>query len=375
MGDKPGIIILYHRQVVDGRIPYRYAVCGFSVHSWGMKPRRRSQPVVGFTHDQLELLASLAARVPLAGDEPEERPADPDAPALSAEDWKKLNRVARALGMDGAAAPAPGREPLVGGPKRARFLTPTGARIARQAAQVVHELEVLHTIGLQQREDGRVPFTCFPAHLVRYHHVLLPTRPSQRVLQPIDVSPEQRLGSGRRVATLLRSGQVLLAIGPAGLDVGPDIEVLPLYRSELCVAVPEGSRLARRPRTRRLMSPKELEDVDVVVAPAGHLSRTLFDEACKEVGARVAPAVELADVNLLHALSDGTRRVAVMLGDAFGASPPAYWPRIGESGSEAAGVDYCIYWSEAPYLGVETGQALVDVVRAVKKFEDEISSS
>src|SRR5262249_31987197 len=92
--------------------------------------------------------------------------------------------------------------------------------------------------------------------------------------------------SSERLLAAMDFGQIDLA-ALHGSQFSPDLSARPLVIEDLCFVAAPGTMAGRR---RRLI---ELERVQLALPPAGHLLRTLLDDAAAQYSVRLQPLWEV----------------------------------------------------------------------------------
>lgn len=251
--------------------------------------------------------------------------------------WRQLNRLSKALGF-------PLFETLpndrIAPTAFARALLPPAREIAAAAVR----FEVLAEQG-RGRLVGALSVGAYPAVVA---NVVAPALEAFAKLDTSDriavhlpmVDDSQRIGAGEGLLEQLVSGDLDIAVGPAGR--GTDgIEERFLYEWRL-VAVDPSQLLgpARSP-----IGAADLAGVPLLVSPVGHGSRRLIDETMRSAGRTYVAAVESASVEALVALARHGRGVAVLPDDSvLGAARHAFRPLRASKGGPALKGRYAVYW-------------------------------
>lgn len=236
---------------------------------------------------------------------------------------------------------------------RAKELLPTARRLV-EAAAVLHGGEEQVRVGGYPSVIGRIvaalPELLDPEAGVRFH----------------DVRDVSRADGGRALVEGTRAGVYDLAIAPAGLSIS-DVVSHELYRWSLrCVCGDEGDdAIVAAP-----VGPANLRGKRLALAPAGHRSRQLIEEAFVAAGETLLPAIETSSHELMWDFAmSGRGYAAIMPDDSFGQREllgkegrPA--PAFTHPGGSPLGGTYCVYYRSSGAVAPRLTQLVERLVRA-----------
>jgi DNA-binding transcriptional LysR family regulator len=161
-----------------------------------------------------------------------------------------------------------------------------------------------------------------------------------------NISEANRQDGGWRLVHDVASGRLDMAIAPAHLPEERLTE-RPLYSWRLRVILPEDeeSEPVRKLGRRKRVTPADIVNFRIAVAPAGHKSRELLRQAFEMADVNLKIALESPNQEFLQAVAQGGKQhVAVLPDDAFDAQGVKHAPSLYVRGSERKfGGEYALY--------------------------------
>jgi DNA-binding transcriptional LysR family regulator len=178
-----------------------------------------------------------------------------------------------------------------------------------------------------------------------------------------DISDQSRADRGESLVERAAAGEIDLVLAPAGYSL-PQLEALKLYAWKLRVVLPD-----EEPRRKlNSISLHQLNDLRFLVAPLGHTSRRLFDEAARRLNIHPRVAMELVDQPVMAAIArDSTRYAAIIPDDAFGAPDKNLGPAFRDADGRVVGGRYAVYYSRRNVTDAAEGSHRATAVLALAK--------
>ncbi|MBP0492562.1 LysR family transcriptional regulator [Pararoseomonas indoligenes] len=202
---------------------------------------------------------------------------------------------------------------------RGTLPTTEGLRLAAEFERLVGDFDLLMTQArdVAAQRVGTVRLAALPSIgttlLPRALARLRADRPGIQVLI--------RDAVARRVAALLRAGEVELAIGTE-LEADPELEAEPLIVDRMVAAVPFGHPLAGR-RSVRLA---DFAGVPLILTDPESSVRVLVDRAFAGQGLSATPAYEVTYMSTALGLARAGLGVAILPSSAVGTDSPGLMP-------------------------------------------------
>lgn len=184
-----------------------------------------------------------------------------------------------------------------------------------------------------------------------------------------NISEANRQDGGWKLVHDVASGRLDMAIAPAQLQeehlTSEQLTERPLYSWRLRVIFPgeHADRATAKLRDKKRVTPADIANYRIAVAPSGHKSRELLREAFDMAGIPLKIALESPNQELLRAVaSGGAKHVAVIPDDAFEAQDVTAAPELRVKGSERRfGGKYALYMrtEDAPGEDLSTHDAVI----------------
>ena len=126
--------------------------------------------------------------------------------------------------------------------KHLTHVTPAGQTIIEQAGEILRKVDSIKQVALEFSNEKKGSLSIATTHTqARY---ALPPVISEFIARYPDVSLHMHQGSPIQIAELAANGEVDFAIATEGLDLFSDLVMMPCYRWNRCIVVPEGHSLA-----------------------------------------------------------------------------------------------------------------------------------
>jgi len=162
--------------------------------------------------------------------------------------------------------------------KQLSAVTPAGQEIIAEAEQILQKVRNIRAIAQEHREENRGSLSIATTH-TQARHALPPVVAAFRKRYP-KVSLHMHQGTPMQIADLAARGSVDFAIATEALELFEDLVMLPCYRWNRSVVVPEGHPLTQiRPLTLEAIA-----EYPIVTYVFGFTGRSKLDQAFAERG-------------------------------------------------------------------------------------------
>lgn len=162
--------------------------------------------------------------------------------------------------------------------KQLSAVTPAGQEIIAEAEQILQKVRNIRAIAQEHREENRGSLSIATTH-TQARHALPPVVATFRKRYP-KVSLHMHQGTPMQIADLAARGSVDFAIATEALELFEDLVMLPCYRWNRSVVVPEGHPLTQiRPLTLEAIA-----EYPIVTYVFGFTGRSKLDQAFAERG-------------------------------------------------------------------------------------------
>lgn len=177
--------------------------------------------------------------------------------------------------------------------KHLTHVTPAGEMILKIAGNILQQTESIRRVSQEFRDESRGDLGIATTHTqARY---ALPPVIHQFTGSFPDVSLHMHQGTPMQISEMAANGDVDFAIATEALDLFSDLVMMPCYRWNRTVVVPEGHPLTKvKPLTL-----KALADYPLVTYVFGFTGRSKLDEAFREQGLEPKVVFTAADADVI----------------------------------------------------------------------------
>ncbi|MDR9439287.1 MAG: HTH-type transcriptional regulator CysB [Halomonas sp.] len=192
-------------------------------------------------------------------------------------------------------------------------VTPAGQAIIELAGQVLRLTENIKEVAQEHSDERRGSLAIATTHTqARY---ALPPVISDFTQKYPDVALHMQQGTPKQIAQMVSDGQADFAIATESLELFNDLVLLPCYRWNRCVLVPQGHPLAEM----ESLTLEALADYPLVTYVFGFTGRSQLDDAFRAQGLTPNVVLTAADADVIKTyvrLGMGVGIVAHMAVDA-----------------------------------------------------------
>jgi len=192
-------------------------------------------------------------------------------------------------------------------------VTPAGERILVIAGEILRKVESVKQIAQEFSNEKKGELSIATTHTqARY---ALPTVISAFIKQYPDVALHMHQGTPLQIAQMAAEGSVDFAIATEGLEQCNDLVMMPCYRWNRCVVVPQGHPLSKLSK----LTLEALAEYPLVTYVFGFTGRSKLDEAFSQCGLLPKVVFTAADADVIKTyvrLGLGVGIVAKMAVDA-----------------------------------------------------------
>ncbi len=177
--------------------------------------------------------------------------------------------------------------------KHLTHITPAGHAILRIAGEILQQTESIRRVAQEFRDESRGELSIATTHTqARY---ALPPVINQFTQRFPDVSLHMHQGTPMQISEMAANGSVDFAIATEALDLFSDLIMMPCYRWNRTVVVPEGHPLTQ-------VSPLTLEalaEYPIVTYVFGFTGRSKLDDAFVDKGLEPKVVFTAADADVI----------------------------------------------------------------------------
>ncbi|GAB6387403.1 HTH-type transcriptional regulator CysB [Stutzerimonas marianensis] len=172
-------------------------------------------------------------------------------------------------------------------------VTPAGERIIATAGEILRKCESIKQIAQEFSNEKRGTLSIATTHTqARY---ALPPVISRFIKQYPDVSLHMHQGTPTQIAEMAADGTVDFAIATEGLELFGDLVMMPCYRWNRCVVVPQDHPLSKRGK----LTLEALAEYPIVTYVFGFTGRSKLDEAFSHKGLSPKVVFTAADADVI----------------------------------------------------------------------------
>ncbi len=172
-------------------------------------------------------------------------------------------------------------------------VTPAGERIITTAGEILRKVESIKQIAQEFSNEKKGTLSIATTHTqARY---ALPPVISNFIKQYPDVALHMHQGSPMQIAEMAADGTVDFAIATEALELFGDLVMMPCYRWNRCVVVPQGHPLTKLPK----LTLEALAEYPIVTYVFGFTGRSKLDEAFSHRGLTPKVVFTAADADVI----------------------------------------------------------------------------
>ncbi len=172
-------------------------------------------------------------------------------------------------------------------------VTPAGERIIGTAGEILRKVDSIKQIAQEFSNEKKGTLSIATTHTqARY---ALPRVISEFIKQYPDVALHMHQGTPMQIAEMAADGSVDFAIATEALEHFSDLIMMPCYRWNRCVVVPQGHPLCRLPR----LTLEALAEYPIVTYVFGFTGRSKLDEAFSHRGLTPRVVFTAADADVI----------------------------------------------------------------------------
>ncbi|MCJ8167798.1 HTH-type transcriptional regulator CysB [Atopomonas sediminilitoris] len=172
-------------------------------------------------------------------------------------------------------------------------ITPAGERIIQTAGEILRKVESIKQIAQEFSNEKKGTLSIATTHTqARY---ALPPVIRGFIDQYPDVALQMNQGTPMQISEMAADGSVDFAIATEALELFSDLIMMPCYRWNRCVIVPQGHPLARLPK----LSLEALAEHPLVTYVFGFTGRSKLDEAFTQKGLSPKVVFTAADADVI----------------------------------------------------------------------------
>ncbi|MBF7730788.1 HTH-type transcriptional regulator CysB [Pseudomonas sp. N040] len=172
-------------------------------------------------------------------------------------------------------------------------ITPAGERIIGTAGEILRKVDSIKQIAQEFSNEKKGTLTIATTHTqARY---ALPAVISNFIKQYPDVALHMHQGTPMQIAEMAADGTVDFAIATEALEHFTDLIMMPCYRWNRCVVVPQGHPLSKLPK----LTLEALAEYPIVTYVFGFTGRSKLDEAFGHRGLTPKVVFTAADADVI----------------------------------------------------------------------------
>lgn len=172
-------------------------------------------------------------------------------------------------------------------------VTPAGERIISTAGEILRKVESIKQISQEFSNEKKGSLSIATTHTqARY---ALPPVISSFIKRYPDVSLHMHQGTPMQIAEMAADGSVDFAIATEALELFGDLVMMPCYRWNRCVIVPQGHPLSRLPK----LTLEALAEYPLVTYVVGFTGRSKLDDAFAHRGLAAKVVFTAADADVI----------------------------------------------------------------------------
>lgn len=172
-------------------------------------------------------------------------------------------------------------------------VTPAGERIITTAGEILRKVESIKQIAQEFSNEKKGTLSIATTHTqARY---ALPPVISGFIKQYPEVALHMHQGSPTQIAEMAADGTVDFAIATEGMELFNDLVMMPCYRWNRCVIVPQGHPLTKLPK----LTLEALAEHPIVTYVFGFTGRSKLDEAFNHRGLSPKVVFTAADADVI----------------------------------------------------------------------------
>ena len=190
-------------------------------------------------------------------------------------------------------------------------VTPAGERIITTAGEILRKVESIKQIAQEFSNEKKGTLSIATTHTqARY---ALPPVISGFIKQYPEVALHMHQGSPTQIAEMAADGTVDFAIATEGMELFNDLVMMPCYRWNRCVIVPQGHPLTKLPK----LTLEALAEHPIVTYVFGFTGRSKLDEAFNHRGLSPKVVFTAADADVIKTYVELGLGVGITASQAF----------------------------------------------------------
>jgi len=219
-------------------------------------------------------------------------------------------------------------------------VTPAGERIISTAGEILRKVESIKQIAQEFSNEKKGTLSIATTHTqARY---ALPPVISAFIKQYPEVALHMHQGTPMQIAEMAADGTVDFAIATEALELFGDLVMMPCYRWNRCVVVPQGHPLAKLPK----LTLEALAEYPIVTYVFGFTGRSKLDEAFNHRGLSPKVVFTAADADVI--------KTYVGLGLGLGIIARMAFDPVRDTGLQAMAAEH-LFGSNTTRIGLRRG--------------------
>jgi LysR family transcriptional regulator, cys regulon transcriptional activator len=181
--------------------------------------------------------------------------------------------------------------------KHLSHITPAGIKILEIADEIFRQVEKIKQISQEFTDENKGSLSIATTHTqARY---VLPAVIEKFIARYPKVSLHMQQGTPKQIAEMAAKGEVDFAIATEALEHFQDLTLMPCYRWNRCVLVPEGHPLAKLHEKGAELTLEEVAKYPLVTYVFGFTGRSRLDEAFFAAGLEPKVVITAADADVI----------------------------------------------------------------------------
>lgn len=227
--------------------------------------------------------------------------------------------------------------------KHLTHVTPAGQSIIEQAGEILRKVDSIKQVAQEFSNEKKGSLSVATTHTqARY---ALPPVISEFIARYPEVSLHMHQGSPIQIAELAANGEVDFAIATEGLELFGDLVMMPCYKWNRCVIVPEGHSLARASE----VTLEEIARHPIVTYVFGFTGRSRLDDAFMRHGLNPKVVFTATDADVI--------KTYVKLGLGIGIIADMAYDKLKDEGLVALDASH-LFESSTTMIGCRRGTFL-----------------
>ncbi|KAB7627523.1 HTH-type transcriptional regulator CysB [Alkalilimnicola sp. S0819] len=195
--------------------------------------------------------------------------------------------------------------------KHLSHITPAGKAVLEEAQKLLGQVQNIRSIAAEHKDENRGSLSIATTHTQARH--ALPHVVARFREQYPGVSLHMHQGTPMQIAEMAARGQVDFAIATEAIALFEDLALLPCYRWNRCVVVPEGHSLLKE----KTLTLEKLAEHPLVTYVFGFTGRSKLDKAFQDCGLQANVVFTATDSEVIKTYVQLGLGVGIMAGMAF----------------------------------------------------------